>query len=291
MTRDTAWLDSAEEIRRLISEGAHVSAQPSALPDLLRALDDDEIDVGRLARAVERFPDIAARLVSLANSAWCTPVEPITQVERACAQLGLGLVRSVSLSLSIMAPFDVTRCANFESNRFWSHTFLVADCAESLAARAQVDSELRPETARACGLFHNLGLLWLVDKQPEMTANAIARANDNAAGLNESLRSLCGMDACEVGGLLGRAWELPDVLIAAMEHCGSRDFDGAGWQGAAVVGAAASLVSAVVHGDRPQDWQWKLERLGLAENDCGDLIEAVSANLSETAELARTLNL
>ena len=291
MTCDTACRDSAEEIRRQISEGAHVSAQPSALPDLLRALDDDEIDVGKLAEVVERFPDIAARLVSLANSAWCTPVEPITQVERACAQLGLGLVRSVSLSLSIMAPFDVTRCVNFESNRFWGHTFLVADCAESLAARTEVGRSLRPETARACGLFHNLGLLWLVDKQPEMTASAIARADDDSIGLNDSLRSLCGMDASDVGGLLGRAWELPDVFIAAMEHNGTTDCDGTGRQAAAVVRAAMSVVRTVVHDDRLQDCQSELERLGLDANDRGDFMEAASAKLTDTVELARTLKL
>ena len=291
MQQRTAHEDAAGHIRRMIEEGALVSSQPSALPCLLRALDDETIDARSIGQTVERFPDIAARLVSLANSAWCAPVEPITTVERACAQLGLRLVRSVSLSLAIMAPFDATRCAGFAPKTFWSDTLLVAETAAEIASRIGIGSDLRPETARAAGLFYNLGLLWFADQLPEMTADAIASAGDDFAAIDASLRNCCGIDSREVGGLLGRAWQLPHVLVSAMENCGNPDYCGDDWQPAAVIRAAIRVTRSTRCDAQVAPPVPDSDRLAICASDWDEFTANATAKLKEIEELVESLKL
>lgn len=278
-------------INEQISEATQLPTQPSALPYLLQALGDTDVDVGELAKIVERFPSISVRLVSLVNSAWSAPVEPITSIERACAHLGLRLVRTVSISLAVMAPFDPTRCPEFESETYWCNTFLVADSAAQLTACARIDENLSPETARAAGLFHNLGLLWLADNMPQATARAMAVAQSEGADLNNALRDCCRTDACQVGGLLGRAWGLPDDLVAAMEHRSNPEYDGIGWQVAALVRTAAEIVDAVTRGDQEAAIDDNLGRLAIDAKDRNDILADVAAKLDVTLELTRTLRM
>ena len=281
----------AGSISEQISRATQLPTQPSALPLLLGAITDPDIDAHNIAGTIERFPGIAARLVSLVNSAWSAPVEPITSIERACSHLGLRLVRTVSISLAVMAPFDTTRCLGFDSETYWCNTFLVADSAAQLTAFAGTDDDLSPETVRAAGLFHNLGLLWLADNMPQPTAQAIAVAQSDGVDLNVSLRDRCGTDACIVGGLLGRAWGLPDGLAAAMEHHSNPEFDGIGWQIAALVGIATGIVGAATRGDQELVDDGNPYRLSIDLMDRNKILAHVAAKLDETLEITRSLRL
>lgn len=274
-----------------ISETAQLPVQPSALPYLLQALGDPDIDAHKLAGIIERFPSIAVRLIALVNSAWYAPIDPITSVERACAHLGFNLVRAVSMSLAVMAPFNPSRCTEFESETYWCTTFLVAESAATLTSCAKKVEGLSPDTARAAGLFHNLGLLWLADTMPLETAMAMVAAHGAGLGLNNALRECCRTDACEVGGLLGRAWRLPDDLVAAMEHRNNPEYQGRGWEVAALVQSATGIVDAVIRGDMEPATDRGLERLEINRSDRDSVLTEVAAKLDQTMDMTRTLKL
>lgn len=287
----TETVSSASRIDEQISDETQLPTQPSALPFLVQALADTEIDVRDVAESIERFPNIAARLVSLANSAWSAPVEPITSIERTCAHLGLRLVKTVSMSLAVTAPFDTVRCPEFDSEMYWCNTFLVADSAAHLTVHADAGQTVLPEVVRTAGLFHNLGLLWLADKMPQPTAEALAVVKDEGIELNTALRDYCNTDAGVIGGLLGRAWGLPDDFVAAMEHCGNTEYEGTGWQIAALVGVATGIVSAATRGEQVLANDSNLDRLDIEPGDCDEILGRVLSKLSETLELTRTLRL
>lgn len=274
-----------------ISDKAQLPVQSSALPELLQVMADPDIDARQLARIIERFPSIAVRLIALVNSAWYAPIEPISSVERACTHLGFNLVRTVSMSLAVMAPFNPSRCADFESETYWCTTFLVADSAARLTACVKNGQELSADTARAAGLFHNLGLLWLAETMPLETAMAMAAAQSEGIGLNDALRDYCRTDVCEVGGLLGRAWGLPDELVAAMAHRKNPEYQGNGWEVAALVQTATEIVDAVICGDREPVMDGRLERLAIDRSDRDSVLASVVAKLDETLDMTRTLKL
>lgn len=264
---------------------------PASLPHLVRIMSDPDIDLSAVATAISRFPTISVRLVSLANSAWASPVTPITSIALACSHLGLRLVRSLSLSIAIAAPFSPARCRAFNSESFWCNTLLLADCAASLSdCSARVGSEGR-EAVRTAALFSNLSLLWMADVLPEQTAAALEKTADTEVFPDPSLRRACGMDTGHVGGLLGRAWGLPDDLVAGMEHHGNPHYDGDGWQFAALIRVAADIIHAVNNDEWTVNYEDDLHRLTIDPVKRDGIIETMSTRQDDTVQLIRALQL
>lgn len=285
MNTEPGWL------AKKIGQADPLPTQPSSLPYLLGALGDSDIDSDELAKIIERFPGIAARLISLANSAWSAPAVSISSLERACVQLGLGMVKNVSISLAVTAPFDPHRCPSFRSERFWCDAFLVADGVERLGRCAKEALVPEMDTLRTAGLMHNLGLLWLADKLPEETERALATVSAGDVGLREALVEHCGTDACEVGGLIGEAWGLPEALIVAMRQYGADDYRGDDWQVAALVGMAVRIVEAVNRGESDVAGDDRLEALSIGETERRRVLEGLSGKLDDTLELTKNLRL
>jgi len=217
-------------------------AVPPAVVGLLAAIGSDDTGIRVLASAVSEFPSVAARLLMLANSAWSAPARPITSVHDACLRLGLRVVRSVSLAMAVARPFDPNRCRGFDVVRYWSTALLTAEGAALLSSRLLPhDPDCDEGTLRSAGLLHNLGLLWLADRWPLSTSEALAAAASGAC-LEDALHASVGMDHREAAGALGRAWGLPAPLVAAMRYHATPGYRGDHWRVAAACGLASALV-------------------------------------------------
>lgn len=180
---------------------------------LLSALMNDEVPLAELERQIEQYPVVAARLIAVANSAWSAPQDEILSVQRACARLGLNVVRSVAIAFTISSPFDPTKSAMFDLTRFWCSGMLMADAAAALSRSFQID----PQVARTGGLIRHLGLLWLADQAPSLVDSALdAAETDAAASLNELLIASCHIGYLEASSVLFRAWNMPATLVQAV---------------------------------------------------------------------------
>lgn len=281
---------NSASIQELITQQTQLRAPPSVLPALLQALADEEIEFDELAKAIERFPSIAARLLSVANSAWSAPRVEITSVDRACAHLGMTLTRSISIALAVSMPFDLMRCPLFDPARYWCSAFLVADGAEGLAKRCESVTGIQPRTLHTAGLLHNLGLLWLADNLPDdlMRAFELAAAED-ALPVNAALRRVHGTDIGEVGGCLARAWSLPGILANAIAHYCDVDYAGEDWAAPALTGDAADMASALQGGlDCPAQAPL-LDRVGISPTDRQEVFEKMRSEFDRLRDLANSL--
>ena len=193
----------------------HLPVLPHGAQDLLMQLNDENTDFEQVAASLEHFPTIVARLISLANSAWSAPRAEITSLAMACSRLGLNVVRSTSIALAVAAPFNLLHCPQFNARKYWTSALCTAEISYQLA-------KLLPEyeqaqTARACGLLHNLGLLWLADQLPVLTHQSIQRReSDQDISLDQSLFEIVGAGYTQAGAYLATLWELPSVFEQTM---------------------------------------------------------------------------
>jgi len=257
---------------------------------LLRALSNEQLDFGEIAAVIEQFPTIAGRLISLANSAWSSPVETILSVEQACSRLGLSVVRSTSLALAVASAFDPSRCPEFEAERYWADALLCAEVAARLCGLSPLSPTLEPAAARAGGLLHSLGVLWIADRLPQEFAQAVRlqRESGETLGLHQALREVLGFDQGEAGGLLALKWKLPEELELAMSLVGEyrpEHQQPMEW----VVGYAIQLLRAQHEGtDCPMDDP----RAGLLRLDaagCAGLQQQLQQQAGRLRELAQSL--
>lgn len=211
------------ELTQKIRQNPNLPVLPPDIATLLKALNNNEIHYRQLAKELEKFPSIAIRIVAIANSAWASPDMPITNLPDACSRIGLNMVRSVSIALSISQVFDPSRCPAFDSKTYWTSALLNAEAAYLCAKDT---SDISPDTARLAGLLHNIGLLWLANQKPEETASAILDSQENPDhSLAESLFERLAMNYNSVGGQLAMAMELPDVIIEAISAESANDLN------------------------------------------------------------------
>ncbi len=274
----------------LIDETTRLTVLPAAVPELLAALSDEDLTFHRLAAILADFPSIAARLIFLANSAWAASVEEITSLERACVKLGLSLVKSVSISLAIAAPFDPAKCPAFQGERFWSTALLVADAALWLAAHSPRFNDDDLGSVHTAALLHNLGLLWMVDNLPERTNRVFEIVTaEPSLSVAEILREECGADHAEIGGCLAEAWNFPDMIGTAMRYHLDFSYDGENWPVAQLTGYAVSMVQHLDQEVETLPEDLRLERLGISSASRDGVFKRLQQRRNKVHDMVKVL--
>lgn len=270
--------------------GESLPVLPANTTRLLRNLADAEIDNASLTRTIELFPSISGRLVALANSAWSSPLEEITSLEQACARLGLAVVTSTSLAMAIASPFDKNKCPEFDPARFWTRAFLTAELATHLYSFMPEMLRHDLSTLRTAGLIHNLGLLLLACKYPDMVGQAIRQKEAGEFGsLQDALLAGLGFGYTHAGHYLAISWSLPPVLGKVLASYPETDFNGLYWEEVNAIGVANSIAYDVQHQQQRTLDDERLLKLGISIDNIQQLYARFKLEKEKIETLASEL--
>lgn len=256
---------------------------------LLEALSDVTLPFDQLAARLEHFPSIVGRLLSLANSPWSSPATPVTSLDAAVARLGVDIVRTISIALTMAAPFNPDRCALFDVRRYWCSALLAAHTAAQIAIATDLRIVSSP-VARTCGLMHNMGLLWLADTLPEETGSALALAEaEPAISVNDALIAACGVGYSDAGAILSEAWQMPQPIATGMTYHipaapGTREE-----KLSRLITLAAAMASAIYVESATEIHPGLYEELGIDHTTFLHLQDDLAGVFPSTQELASTL--
>lgn len=279
------------QLRQKIASGRGIPNLPRQVHRLIQAFNKEDLDYPQLAKIIAEHPTIAARLIALANSAWAAPVTPVNSLDRACVNLGLTVVRSVSVALALISPFNILACPAFDIRRFWISSKLVADGAVLLAnALRNPPPHTFIQTIHTGGLLHNLGLICLADLMPKEIQQVLITVQASPdLPVNDALHQFIQTDFCEVGGLFAETWNLPDDLIAIIKFHRDPDYRGQHEEKVALVGTAATMVSAICKNQSTLPTLNAAEKLGISEVEQQQIFENLQPLFAETTELANSL--
>jgi len=138
---------------------------------VLEALDNPDMDLGRMSAMVSAEPLLAARTVALANSAWYNPGgRLVTDVPKALVRIGFGKLRALAMAVAaeqlmhrdVLGPFQPL------VRKLWAHSVDVAATASVLARRC---TKLDRDAAFFAGMVHDIGQFFLLARvweYPEM---------------------------------------------------------------------------------------------------------------------------
>jgi len=276
---------------REVMASSRLPVLPPGTPYLLKAMSNEEIDFRQLASIVEKFPSIAAKLISLANSTWSSPVVRVTSLEMACARLGFFVVRSISVALSIASIFNPRTCPAFDPVHYWADAILTADVSTALANEIDAPG-IDVQATRTAGLLHNLGLLWLATWVPAETNRALALAekeDEPQLPVDTLLEQHCGIGFCEAGAYLAEAWKFPDLLIIALRYQRDPEYIDQEWETANLIGIARSLIGLANEGEGQLVSTAATKRLGITQENQEHILEHIDSRKQEILELAQTL--
>lgn len=281
-----------KEVLGKILRVRHLPPLSTTAEELLKALSDDEIDLKALAAIIERDPGLAARIVGLANSAYFAQPLPVYSVEEAIIRvLGLNMVKSLALGISVAGAFDLDRCPVFDLPGYWYRALACGQLARLLSFALPVAQRPDPGVLYLGGLFHNLGALLLAHVIGGEYADVLRRAVREPDRLLEFEQEQLGLDHREAGAWLAGRWHLPAAIVAMMGRLGEAGYAGAYQTEVNLLNCVVERVSGVRTGQpNPlNECRWLSRVDGLERQQIPQIEETFLRQLDDLELLARQL--
>lgn len=182
---------------------------------LLSILSRDDWDPDEVIEVASLDAGLTARLISMANSAAHAPEEPIATLDGAMLRLGAGTVLSVSVASAVRRRLEIPLPAyGLGEGEIWRHSVAASLAVEGLQSKTAVRF---PTEAGTAALLHDFGKLVLSQHLDEEGHGLFVRAREAGLGVVQAELELLETTHAEVGGLIARAWSLPESLALAIE--------------------------------------------------------------------------
>lgn len=185
-------------IERLSGGRAALPVLPSVAQMALDLVNDPEAHVGEFARLIEKDPPIAARFLSVANSALYSRGRKVTSLEEAVMRLGLYGCRDLLMQVVYASTLSGLRRYQAEVQRSFERSVTSGQICRAAAAELNI----RSKEAYLCGLLHNIG--------ESRTYRILSELSDK--GDDEEVKELVHRYHERAGEELAKAWKLPEEI-------------------------------------------------------------------------------
>lgn len=206
--------DQAKKIRRLLERGVAIPPQPRVLDELQRQIRAKVADVRVLARVIQQDPGITALLFKVVTSPAYRQHQPFESVEHILQAVGIQQTANLVRAIALAQLGDVKKNPRaYEA--FWARSHAVAQLAMLIADERITVCNIFPDQAYAAGIFHDCGVLLLMQR----FAIYCAEMKLDEPGRWVDLRAedaKFSADHCVVGYLVAKHWHLPEFIADAI---------------------------------------------------------------------------
>ena len=195
------------------------TAELISLPDIYikvkSVLDDPESSMADLTAVVSFDPALAARLLTLANSAFFGFSTKIDTIDRAVNMLGGRQIHDLVLATTVADAFSKVTPKSITMHEFWTDSVHCGLLAKTFAkACGLIDAD----RFFVEGLLYDIGHLILDQSVPQKCATAFADARDTPRPIQLAEREIIGCDYAEVGAALMESWHFPGGFIESVRY-------------------------------------------------------------------------
>lgn len=200
-----------------------------------RVLSDQNVQQERVVRVVGSEPALAARILTMANSAALNPArKPVSDLRSAIARMGFDMLRScaISFAMSQLRKADSYRGIDRPLRAIWERSVTVASICYVIARRGRL---VNPDAALLTGLLHCVGRIYILTR-----ANKHPRLLSDAAAFNSVVRDW----HAGIAKALLEHWDMSPDLVEAVH--GHEDHDRPVRSGSALIDilAVATIVAS-----------------------------------------------
>ncbi len=206
-------IDDADEgiVKEIHEEFYHDEFDLPSMPEVAlkinQAVQDESLDIQKIADVIQTDPMISARAVQVANSAMYATSQPVQTIKRAVQRIGLRAMRTIVMSVTLRNLYaPQSPLIKKRMQIYYQHSIRVGVICHVLTKKIK---GLDPEQAFLAGLLHDIGIVPLLiraDKHDEI--------KDNAELLDKIIHDL----KTKVGAMLLKQWGFEQELITVAEH-------------------------------------------------------------------------
>jgi two-component system, cell cycle response regulator len=198
-----------DHLKAKIGDFVKARTIPPVLAALLAELAKDESSITAISKIISQDISLTARLLRVANSAYYKRQTEIRTVQQAINTLGTQAVKALALSVSL---FDMTggmqHSGVLNLREFWRHNLEVAVLSNQIAVEIP---GIQAEEAFACGLLHDLGIVFFIQMMPE-EYKQVLNQGANTDNLEKTEFAVLGASHSEIGAEIAASWNLPQIF-------------------------------------------------------------------------------
>jgi len=203
-------------LKELLEKINRLKPLPEVVRKIIYRIEDYEVSASELEEYILRDQALTANILKAANSPYYGFQGQISNIQRAIVLLGLEELRRIVLSTSLYDIYD-TRINGYslEKGMLMKHSIFCSMVAQLLANLK--NSETDVDTVFTAALLHDIGKI-VLDQYAFEKFNLIIDMvmNQNIPFIDAENRIL-GYDHAHVGGLIAEKWQLPEILIEAIQ--------------------------------------------------------------------------
>lgn len=274
----------------LVKGIAKLASLPEVCVRVNEMVDDPRYSAADVGKVISRDTALTAQLLRIANSSFFNFPAKINTISRAVTVIGERELRYLVLALSAVRAFNQVPVELTNMASFWRHSVYCGVVSRLIAAKCHV---LHGERLFVAGLLHDVGMLVILNRVPELERVALYRSHTGIEPVYLAEREVLGCDHADVGAELLRQWNMPTVLTETVachheiEKAEDAKLDAAIVHLANVIANRAELPLDydVIPEFNPRAW----ELTGLDENILPDIAEEAGVMFAESWALIQPL--
>jgi putative nucleotidyltransferase with HDIG domain len=186
---------------------------PAVAIKALQLVSNEDPRLRDLHNLIRTDPVLSTEIIRLVNSPlYATRVE-IRSTLQAMTMLGCERLKALILTVGIRKSFGESLSTG-GMRACWRHSLASALIAEELAPGSSIDKD----AAHTAGLMHDIGRLALIVTHPKRYPDFLKSTECEPCDVVARERELFGVDHCQAGEALVKAWNLPDHFLEITAH-------------------------------------------------------------------------
>lgn len=204
-----------KELQKKITELRTLPAAPAVLQPLLQMLRQppDKLELKKVVEMVQMEKTIAAQCLRVSNSPLFGRARPAESIAAAVITLGIQRIEDILLTSCFQQILQPNKWVT-QPIDFWRHSLGCALVCKEFSERIDYGDADR---AYLAGLLHDIGIIVNSVTYEREYGEVFAEAKSAGAPLDEIERSHLGFTHAESGGMLAKAWQMPELVVEAIE--------------------------------------------------------------------------
>ncbi len=208
----------SRELEIMIMTAGDLPTIPVVATKVMQLIESENASSEEMAKVVASDPAVAARLLKISNSSFYGRQRQVQTLSQAIVVLGFSVLRSLVVAASVKQvykPFGLTE------KMLWEHSF-----GAGLAARiiAREIHHVNEEEAFLGGLFHDIGKNIMNFLDSQKFQEVMQTCYNSSASFSEAEGQIYSYTHSEVGALVIKKWNFPELLINTVRQHHSFDF-------------------------------------------------------------------